>query len=159
MNEIAGVRVAAFQPPPLPGSSGLPVQFVIGTTESFDQLNTVTQQFMQEAQKSGMFIFLDTDLKYDQPQSQVEIDRDKTALLGLTMQDVGSSLASMLGGGYVNYFSMTGRSYRVIPQVQQSFRLNADQLRHVEHIQAAGKKRRFQQLQVVRQRRRVPRIL
>ena len=104
------------------------MQFVIGTTESFDQLNTVTQQFMQEAQKSGMFIFLDTDLKYDQPQSQVEIDRDKAALLGLTMQDVGSSLASMLGGGYVNYFSMAGRSYKVIPQIQQSSRLNADQL-------------------------------
>ena len=130
MNGIAGVRVAAFQPPPLPGSSGLPVQFVIGTTESFDQLNTVMLQFMQEAQKSGMFIFLDTDLKYDQPQSQVDIDRDKTALLGLTMQDVGSSLASMLGGGYVNYFSMAGRSYKVIPQIQQSFRLNADQLRN-----------------------------
>ena len=128
MNEIAGVRVAAFQPPPLPGSSGLPMQFVIGTTESFDQLNTVTQQFMQEAQKSGRFIFLDTDLKVDKPQSQVEIDRNKTALLGLTMQDVGSSLASILGGGYVNYFSMTGRSYKVIPQVQQTSRLNADQL-------------------------------
>ena len=137
MNGIAGVRVAAFQPPPLPGSSGLPVQFVIGTTESFDQLNTVMLQFMQEAQKSGMFIFLDTDLKYDQPQSQVDIDRDKTALLGLTMQDVGSSLASMLGGGYVNYFSMAGRSYKVIPQIQQSFRLNADQLRNY-HIRTAN---------------------
>lgn len=128
MNQIAGVRVAAFQPPPLPGSSGLPVQFVIGTTESYDQLNTVVQQFLQEAQKTGMFIFLDTDLKYDQPQAHVEIDRDKAALLGLTMQDVGSSLASMLGGGYVNYFSMTGRSYKVIPQIQQSSRLNAEQL-------------------------------
>ena len=128
MNHIAGVRVAAFQPPPLPGSSGLPMQFVIGTTGSFDQLNTVAQQLVQEAQKSGMFIFLDSDLKYDQPQSQVEIDRNKTALLGLTMQDVGASLASMLGGGYVNYFSMAGRSYKVTPQIQQSSRLNADQL-------------------------------
>jgi multidrug efflux pump len=128
MNEIAGVRVAAFQPPPLPGSSGLPLQFVIGTTESFDQLNSVMQQLLQEAQKSGMFMFLDNDLKYDQPQSKVEIDRNKTALLGLTMQDVGSSLASMLGGGYVNYFSMAGRSYKVIPQIEQSSRLNADQL-------------------------------
>ncbi|MEI6269671.1 MAG: efflux RND transporter permease subunit [Methylococcaceae bacterium] len=137
MNEIAGVRVAAFQPPPLPGSSGLPMQFVIGTTESFDQLNTVTQQFMQEAQKSGMFIFLDTDLKVDKPQSQVEIDRNKTALLGLSMQDVGSSLASILGGGYVNYFSMTGRSYKVIPQIQQTSRLNADQLLNY-YIRAAN---------------------
>ena len=135
MDSIAGVRVAAFQPPPLPGSSGLPVQFVIGATESFDQLNTVAQQFMQEAQKTGMFIFLDSDLKYDQPQSQVNIDRDKAALLGLTMQDVGSSLASMLGGGYVNYFSMAGRSYKVIPQIQQSSRLNADQLNNY-HIHA-----------------------
>jgi multidrug efflux pump len=137
VNEIAGVRVAAFQPPPLPGSSGLPVQFVIGTTESFDQLNTVTQQFMQEAQKSGMFVFLDTDLKVDQPQSQVEIDRDKTALLGLSMQDVGSSLASILGGGYVNYFSMAGRSYKVIPQTRQSSRLNAGQLLNY-YIRAAN---------------------
>ncbi len=136
MNQISGVRVAAFQPPPLPGSSGLPVQFVIGSTDSFDQLNTVAQQFMQAAQKSGMFIFLDSDLKFDQPQSQVNIDRNKTALLGLSMQDVGSSLASILGGGYVNYFSMTGRSYKVIPQAQQASRLNADQLLNY-HVRTA----------------------
>ncbi len=136
MNQISGVRVAAFQPPPLPGSSGLPVQFVIGSTDSFEQLNTIAQQFMQEAQKSGMFIFLDSDLKFDQPQSQVDIDRNKTALLGLSMQDVGSSLASILGGGYVNYFSMTGRSYKVIPQAQQVSRLNADQLLNY-HIRTA----------------------
>jgi multidrug efflux pump len=136
MNQISGVRVAAFQPPPLPGSSGLPVQFVIGSTDSFEQLNTIAQQFMQEAQKSGMFIFLDSDLKFDQPQSQVDIDRNKTALLGLSMQDVGSSLASILGGGYVNYFSMTGRSYKVIPQAQQASRLNADQLLNY-HIRTA----------------------
>ncbi len=129
LNQISGVRVAAFQPPPLPGSSGLPVQFVIGTTESFEQLNTIAQQFMQEAQKSGMFVFMDKDLKYDQPQSQIDIDRNKAALLGLSMEDVGASLASMLGGGYVNYFSLANRSYKVIPQVQQRFRLNVEQLR------------------------------
>jgi multidrug efflux pump len=113
------------------------VQFVIGTTESFDQLNAITHQFMHEAQKSGMFIFLDKDLKVDQPQSQVDIDRDKAALLGLSMQDVGASLASILGGGYVNYFSMTGRSYKVIPQAQQISRLNADQLLNY-HIRTAS---------------------
>jgi multidrug efflux pump len=75
-----------------------------------------------------MFIFIDTDLKIDQPQSVVTIDRDKTAQLGLKMSDVGGALASMLGGGYVNYFSLAGRSYKVIPQVQQRFRLNTQQL-------------------------------
>jgi len=128
LNKIAGIRAAVFQPPPLPGSSGMPIQFVIGTTESFEQLNNVHQQFMTEARKSGQFIFVDSDLRYDQPQSRLTIDRDKTALLGLTMQDIGASLASMLGGGYVNYFSLDSRSYKVIPQVQQKFRLNPTQL-------------------------------
>jgi multidrug efflux pump len=125
---VAGVKVAVFQPPPLPGTSGLPVQFAIGTTEPFSRLNEVSRQFLQEVQNSGMFIFVDTDLKYDQPQARVEIDRNKAALLGLNMQDVGGSLAYMLGGGYVNYFSLSGRSYKVIPQVQQRFRLNPQQL-------------------------------
>ncbi len=126
--QIAGVRVVAFQPPPLPGSIGLPVQFVIGTTEPFQRLNDVAQQFLQEALKSGMFIFLDCDLKLDNPQVNVEIERYKTAQLGLKMSDVGGALASMLGGGYVNYFNMSGRSYKVVPQVQQRYRLNAQQL-------------------------------
>ena len=117
-----------FQPPALPGAFGLPVQFVLVTTDPFERLNTVSQAFLQEAQKSGMFIFLDSDLKFDNPQSNIIIDRDKTAQLGLRMSDVGSSLASLLGGGYVNYFSMSGRSYKVIPQVQQRFRLNPQQL-------------------------------
>jgi multidrug efflux pump len=128
LNGIAGAKVVAFQPPPLPGSSGLPVQFVIGTTQSYAQLNDVAQKFLQDAVKSGRFIFLDSDLKIDQPQASVDIDRDKATQLGLKMSDVGGAMASMLGGNYVNYFSLDGRSYKVIPQVQQRFRLNTDQL-------------------------------
>jgi multidrug efflux pump len=126
--EVAGARIAAFQLPPLPGSQGLPVQFVLKTTDSFDKLNEVAQQFLGAAIGSGKFIFLDTDLKIDNPESVVEIDRDKAAQLGLKMSDVGGAMAAMLGGGYVNYFSLDQRSYKVIPQVQRQFRLNADQL-------------------------------
>ena len=128
LSSIAGVRAAAFQLPPLPGSSGLPVQFVLTTTDSFERLNDVAQAFLQEAVKSGNFIFLDSDLKIDSPQSIVQIDRDKTAQLGLKMSDIGAALGGMLGGGYVNYFSLDNRSYKVIPQVQQSSRLNVQQL-------------------------------
>jgi multidrug efflux pump len=128
LNKISGVRVAAFQPPALPGAIGLPVQFAIVTTDPFASLNDVAQQFLQKALRSGMFIFLDCDLKFDNPQSNIIIDRDKTAQLGLKMSDVGSALSAMLGGGYVNYFSISGRSYKVIPQVQQRYRLNAQQL-------------------------------
>jgi multidrug efflux pump len=128
LSQIAGAQAVAFQPPSLPGSRGLPIQFVIGTTEPFERLNDVVQEFLQKAQKSGMFMFINTDLRIDLPQSTVVIDRNKAALLGLSMQDIGNSLSAMLGGGYVNYFSLAGRSYKVIPQVQQRYRLNTAQL-------------------------------
>jgi multidrug efflux pump len=130
MSGIAGFNAVAFQPPPLPGSFGLPIQFVIQTTESFNRLNTVSQNFLHAALGTGQFMFLDTDLRIDQPQATLVIDRDKAAQLGLNMSDIGSALSAMLGGGYVNYFDLAGRSYKVIPQVQQVSRLNPSQLLH-----------------------------
>jgi multidrug efflux pump len=134
---IAGSRTVVFQPPSLPGSTGLPIQFIIKTTRPFSQLDAVANRFLAAAEKTGKFAFLDTDLKYDQPQTRVVIDRAKAAQMGLTMGDVGGALSSMLGGGYVNYFSLAGRSYRVIPQVQQRFRLNARQILDY-HIRTAS---------------------
>ncbi len=128
MNEVAGEQMAVVSQPSLPGSSGIPVQFAITTTEPFDRLNVVATNFLQEVQSSGMFIFVNSDLRIDQPQSDVTIDRSKTADMGLRMSDIGGAMASALGGGYVNYFSLDGRSYKVIPQVLQPNRLNADQL-------------------------------
>jgi multidrug efflux pump len=127
---IAGQKIAVFQPPSLPGAFGLPIQFAITTTEPASRLNTVSQEFLAEAQKSGRFIFIDTDLKFDLPQSVIEIDRDKAAQLGLNMTQVGNALGSLLGGNYTNYFSMDTRSYKVIPQVERAYRLNVDQLRN-----------------------------
>jgi len=127
-NKIAGARVAAFQFPALPGSSGLPVQFLITTTEPFENLNTIVQQVMDKARASGKFYFMDVDLKLDKPQATLEFDRDKITALGMTQQGVGQALGAALGGGYVNYFSIAGRSYKVIPQVQQVDRLNPDNL-------------------------------
>lgn len=128
LNKIAGGQAVAFQFPSLPGSSGLPVQFAIGSTGDFNQLNEVSDAFMQEAQKSGDFIFVSKDLHVDNPQYSIEIDRAKASALGLSMNTVGASLAAMLGGGYVNYFSIENRSYQVIPQVQQRSRQNIDQI-------------------------------
>ena len=127
-NSIAGARVAAFQFPALPGAQGLPVQVVINTTEPYANLNEVTQAVLDKARKSGMFFFVDADLKIDKPQDVLVVDREKIAALGMTQQDVGNELSAALGGGYVNYFSVAGRSYRVIPQVKQVDRLNPDQI-------------------------------
>ena len=128
MAGVAGAKIVAFQQPPLPGSSGLPIQFVIQTTDPFDRLDGVAKAFTAAALNSGKFIFLDNDLKIDQPQTAVVIDREKTAQLGLKLSDVGGALGTLLGGGYVNYFGLDGRSYKVIPQVEQRYRLNADQV-------------------------------
>jgi multidrug efflux pump len=139
LGSIAGARAVSFLRPPLPGSgSGLPVQFVIGTTESFERLNEVSQNLLNSAYGSGMFAYVDSDLKVDRPQTILEINREKAAQLGLTMRDVGGALASMLGGGYVNYFDLAGRSYKVIPQVMQQQRLNAEQLTGYYFKTAAG---------------------
>ncbi|HEX7348749.1 MAG TPA: efflux RND transporter permease subunit [Rhodanobacteraceae bacterium] len=129
-DRIAGARVAVFQFPALPGAFGMPVQFVIKTTEPFQNLNDVAKQVLAKAQASGMFFYVDTDLKIDQPQATVVLDRDKIAALGLTQADVGSALSAALGGNYVNYFSISGRAYRVISQVAQVDRLNPAQLDH-----------------------------
>jgi multidrug efflux pump len=128
LNALPAQKFGVFQQPSLPGAFGYPVQFAIKTTESAARLNEVSQAFLSTVQKSGMFIFIDSDLKIDAPQSVIEIDRDKAAQLGLSMGQVGAALTSLLGGGYVNYFSMQTRSYKVIPQVDRVSRLNPEQL-------------------------------
>jgi multidrug efflux pump len=124
----AGQQVAAFPLPPLPGSQGFPVQFVVKTTDAFAQLYPRTQELLQAARKSGKFIYLDSDLKLDQPQATVIIDRDKAAAMGLNMSQVGAVLGEALGGGYVNFFDLDGRSYKVIPQTERIARLNVADL-------------------------------
>jgi multidrug efflux pump len=127
-NKIPGARVAAFQFPALPGSQGFPIQFVITTTEPIENLNEVATAVLDKARASGKFYYIDSDLKLDKPQQTVQVDRDMVSDLGLTQQSVGGALAAALGGGYVNYFSIAGRSYKVIPQVLQVDRLNPDQV-------------------------------
>ncbi|MDA3920641.1 MAG: efflux RND transporter permease subunit [Salinisphaera sp.] len=127
-NGIAGARIAAFQFPPLPGASGLPIQMVITTTEPFQNLYQVAEAVKEKAQASGKFYYIDSDLKLDKPQSTIVLNRDLITALGLTQKGVGEALSAALGGGYVNYFSIDGRSYKVIPQVLQVDRLNPDQL-------------------------------
>jgi len=126
---IGGLRISAFLRPSLPGSAGgLPVQVVIGSTESPERVGEVSGELLLRAMKSGQFVFGDTNLKFDQPQVNLVIDREKAAALGIDMQQLGADLGSMLGGGYVNRFAIEGRAYRVVPQVTRLARLNPDQI-------------------------------
>lgn len=128
LNNIAGAKIAAFQLPSLPGSQGLPIQFVIETTDPFELLNDISQQIENKALASGMFLYIDSDLKLDEAQTNIDLDRDKASELGLNMQDVGNLLTGALSSAYINYFNYSGRSYQVIPQVIRASRLNPEQV-------------------------------
>ena len=128
-NEIAGLQSVAFTLPPMPGAGGgLPVQFVVTSTDEPLAMFGVAQELLDAAWESGLFTFVDIDMKYDRPQTDISIDREKAANLGIDMEQLGGELAVMLGGAYVNRFSIQGRSYKVIPQVQRRFRQNPEQI-------------------------------
>ncbi|MBT8442642.1 MAG: efflux RND transporter permease subunit, partial [Gammaproteobacteria bacterium] len=128
---VAGLQSVAFGLQPLPGAGGgLPVQFVIGSTEPTLSIYEVSQQLVGAAYESGLFAYADIDMKYDRPQTDIVIDRAKAANLGIDMQRLGGELGLMLGGNYVNRFSIQGRAYKVIPQVERRYRQNAEQIRN-----------------------------
>ncbi|MCG7930730.1 MAG: efflux RND transporter permease subunit [Candidatus Thiodiazotropha lotti] len=166
---IPGFQIFATTPPALPGGSNFPIEFLITSTADAKQLLEFAQQIQGKAIESGMFMFPpQIDLKYDQPQAQVVLDRDKIGALGLNLNQVGLDMAAALGGDYVNRFNIAGRSYKVIPQIERSQRLNPDQLTeiyvsgpegeliplsavaHIENTTVPRSLNRFQQLNAVK---------
>lgn len=131
LSKIPGIRVIPLTPPSLPGGGNFPVEFVITSAAEPRQLIDFANQLVQKAFASGMFIFADTDLKFDQPQAEVVFDRDKVRAQGVDLTQAGQDLSTMLGGDYVNRFSIQGRSYKVIPQIKRTERLTADQLEKI----------------------------
>lgn len=137
--KIAGVNAVAFPLPSIPGSSdGLPIQFVVTSTLDREVINQVMQKLLESARNSGLFMFVDTDLKFEKPQLNIEINRSKAATMGLDTSKIGSTLATLLGGNYVNRFSRESQSYLVIPQVPRRFRLNPDNINNY-YVQAGPK--------------------
>jgi multidrug efflux pump len=139
LSKIPGIRVIPLTPPALPGGGNFPVEFVITSAAEPRQLIDFANQLVQKAFASGLFIFADTDLKFDQPQAEVVFDRDKVRAQGIDLTQAGQDLSTMLGGDYVNRFSIQGRSYKVIPQIKRAERLNADQLQQIYVTGSDGK--------------------
>ena len=139
LSKIPGIRVIPLTPPALPGGGNFPVEFVITSAAEPRQLIEFANQLVQKAFASGLFIFADTDLKFDQPQAEVVFDRDKVRAQGVDLTQAGQDLATMLGGDYVNRFSIQGRSYKVIPQIKRAERLTPDQLQQIYVTGSDGK--------------------
>jgi multidrug efflux pump len=139
LSKIAGIRVIPLTPPPLPGGGDFPVDFVIASPGEPQELVQLANQLVQKAYASGLFIYADADVKFDQPQAEVVFDRDKVREQGVDLSQVGRDLSALLGGNYVNRFSIQGRSYKVIPQVKRVERLTPDQLSHIYVTGSEGK--------------------
>ncbi|WP_324711323.1 multidrug efflux RND transporter permease subunit [Pseudomonas citronellolis] len=129
LDKIPGLQIFGFNLPSLPGTGeGLPFQFVINTASDYESLLQVAERVKKRAEESGKFAFLDLDLAFDKPELVVDIDRAKAAQMGVSMQDLGITLASLLGEGEINRFTIDGRSYKVIAQVERRFRENPEWL-------------------------------
>jgi multidrug efflux pump len=128
LSQIPGIRAIPLTPPPLPGGGDFPVDLVIASAAEPEQLREFANQLVPKAFASGLFMFADVDVKFDQPQAEVVFDRDKLRSQGVDLSQAGLDLSTMLGGDYVNRFSIQGRSYKVIPQVKRTQRLTPGQL-------------------------------
>jgi multidrug efflux pump len=139
VNAVEGMQAFVFSLPPLPASiGGLPVQMVISSTGDFVQIYDAMEKIKDAARKSGLFIVTDSDLAFNQPTVQVDIDRNKANELGVTMQSIGDTLALLVGENFVNRFNLAGRSYEVIPQVPRMDRLSPEALTRYYVTSAAG---------------------
>ena len=138
LDTIPGLDTRAFSLPSLPGASGMPVQFVISTTDSYESLKRVTDVFRQAVQDSGYFIVQNFDLQYERPELRIHVDRDKANFYKVTMQDIGAAVGRMYSGNHVNRIDIDGKAYKVIPQAERAFRLNSGFVNDVHVRNADG---------------------
>ncbi|MCX7120569.1 MAG: efflux RND transporter permease subunit [Gammaproteobacteria bacterium] len=129
--KITGMQMQAISPPALPGAGLFPISFIVTSVLPLSTIYPLSEKLIQEANKSGLFLFVFSDLKYDKPQVEVQINREKAAEMGINMAEIADTLSTALGGNYVNRFAMQGRAYQVIPQVAQQYRLNPDALNNL----------------------------
>jgi multidrug efflux pump len=132
LSSISGISMFPVMPPALPGGGQFPVEFVLASTAEPERILEFAKILQEKAATSGQFAFPPIiDTKLDQPQSEIVVDRDKVAALGLSLEQVGADISAMVGGNFVNRFNIEGRSYKVIPQVERTARLSPDQLRNL----------------------------
>lgn len=137
-SSIAGLQIQAVAPPPLPGSGLFGISFVITSVQPFNFIFPLSQELLHKAESSGLFLFMISDVQYNKPQVNIQINREKAAEFGITMQDLSASLSTAFGGGYVNRFDIEGQAYKVMPQLGNQYRLNPDDIKRIYVKTASG---------------------
>ncbi len=117
VSQVPGLRVFPRLDPPLPTPGQYDVELVLQSDLPLEELLDLAQTVVGAGWASGKFLYVDTDLKIDQPEARVVLDRERLADLGLDLATAGQELGTVLGGAYVNRFNYFDRSYKVIPQI------------------------------------------
>jgi len=126
---VAGVLAFPLNPPPLGGSPrDKPVNLVIETTRPYAELDAMVNKVMARASQIAGLTNLDTDLKLNQPQLKVDVDRDKAANLGISGDVLARTLQTLLGGHQVTRFKREGKQYDVIVQIADPYRVSPTDL-------------------------------
>lgn len=137
---IPGLAAFPMNLPPLPGSGDEnPVQFLLKTTGSYEELYQASQKIINEAKQNPGLVNVDSDLKLDKPQVNIIVDRDKANLLGVSSGDIADALNTLLGQPTPSHFQMNGRSYDVIPQIFLKHMSYAEQLNNIYLRTVSGK--------------------
>ena len=136
IHALTGITMFPLLPPALPGGGNFPLEFVVSSTADQRKILEYAQQLRKVALESGKFMMLQIDTKIDQPEAQLVLDREKIAMMGLSLSQIGADLSAAVGGNYVNRFSIDGRSYKVIaPSSSAGSRMTPEQ---VEDLHVTG---------------------
>ena len=128
-SQLVNVNAIPFSMPELPGaSSGLPIQLVISTPNSREQLLSVITSIGEKVKDTGKFVFQNIDLAYDAGKLIIDINREKAGAYGVTMDSIGNTLSTMVTDGYINRITLEGKAYEVILQAERKLRQNPDLL-------------------------------
>ncbi|MBB5015466.1 efflux RND transporter permease subunit [Rehaibacterium terrae] len=120
---IPGVMAFPVTPPPLgQGGFGQPVQFVVQTTGSWEELDDIVERMKAKMAENPRLTNPDSDLKLNKPELRIDVDRDKIAAVGTSVDTVGRTLETLLGGRQVTRFKKGAEQYEVIVQVEDDAR-------------------------------------
>ena len=137
MGGLPGVNAFVITPPSLgQGFRERPLNFVIQTSDSYENLNRVTRAFLDEMAKNPGIVQPDVDLRLNKPELRIEVDRDKAADLGVSIDVVARAMETMLGGRTVTRYKRDAEQYDVIVQVQSLGRTTPED---IDRIQVRGR--------------------
>ena len=131
-SQIAGIMAFPVTPPPLGlRDFGQPVRFVVQTTQSWDELDTVVQRLIAKIGENPNLTNPDSDLKLNKPELRIDVNREKISAVGTSVDSVGRTLETMLGGRNVTRFKIGSEQYDVIVQLEDDARRTPSDLSNI----------------------------